>query len=146
MYLLDLLWKNRPFVIFHAIHILGIDQHRIYSRVPTVKEPGSKTFLSQVMDKESYTGHPHLSLQLNFFEKRSVFVRTWLNIHCFRIHCITPCSLSKKMNLQGKKAKGEAIEGAMKHPTKKAMESMLCKLSMRVHTTLQILFVQHFWV
>ena len=56
---------------------------------------------------------------------------------------ITPRGLSKIMNLPGKKAKDEAIEGAMceSNPTKKAMEGMPCELSMLVCTTLRIVFV-----
>ena len=66
----DPLCKNRPLAIFHENRVLGIGRRRIYCRVQRSKSQPLKRFLSQVMAKKLYTGHPCLSSQ--FFNKRRV--------------------------------------------------------------------------
>ena len=66
----DPLWKNWPLAIFYENRVLGMDRRRFYCRVQRSKSQALKSFLSRVMAKKLYTGHPCLSSQ--FFEKRSV--------------------------------------------------------------------------
>ena len=56
--------------IFHENRILGIGRRRLYCRVQRSNSQALKSFLSRVMAKKLYTGHPCLSSQ--FFKKRSV--------------------------------------------------------------------------
>ena len=65
---------------------MGIDQRRIYCRVQRSRSQALKTFLSQVMAKKLYTGHPCLSSQ--FFEKRSVL---YVHNSTFNVSVYTLC-------------------------------------------------------
>ena len=56
---------------FYEIHVLGMGRRRIYCRVQRSKSQAQKGFLSRVMVKKLYTGHPCL-----IFRETERFVRT----------------------------------------------------------------------